>query len=67
MAQMGGFVDKGVTRQVSVQPPSRSSHGEIQGYVRMKKWLKMGLPDQILTNLPHLGIPSATSTYISEF
>lgn len=43
---MGGFVAR-ATKQVPVQPPSCSSPGEIQAHVRMKKWLNMGLSDQI--------------------
>lgn len=43
---MGGFVDR-AAKQVPVQPPSCSSPGEIQTHVRMKKWLNMGLSDQI--------------------
>lgn len=48
-------MDKGVTKQVSAQPPSCSSPGEIQAHVRTKKWLNMGLSDQISHQSSTLG------------
>lgn len=53
--QLGGFVDKGMTKQFSAQPPSCSSPGEIQAHVRMEKWLNMGLSDQISHQSSTLG------------
>lgn len=55
MGQMCGFVDKGVTKQVSVKLLFCSSPGEIQAHVRTKKWLNMGLPDQISHQSSTLG------------